>query len=66
MQEGAIDRAHIAAELAEVVSGRHPGRRRHDEITVFKSVGFALEDLATAELAWRLATEHGAGTRVSL
>jgi ornithine cyclodeaminase/alanine dehydrogenase-like protein (mu-crystallin family) len=66
MNEGAIDRSHIVADLAEVVTGRHPGRRRHDEITVFKSVGFALEDLATAELAWRLATERGVGTRVSL
>jgi ornithine cyclodeaminase/alanine dehydrogenase-like protein (mu-crystallin family) len=66
MQEGAIDRAHIAAELAEVVSGRHPGRRSDDTITVFKSVGFALEDLVTAELAWRLATDHGVGTSVPL
>jgi ornithine cyclodeaminase/alanine dehydrogenase-like protein (mu-crystallin family) len=66
MNEGAIDRSHVAAELAEVVTARHPGRSGRHEITVFKSVGFALEDLVTAELAWRLATERGVGTPVSL
>ncbi len=47
--EGAIGAADVAASLADLVCGRHPGRTRADEITVFKSVGFALEDLAAAE-----------------
>ena len=46
---GAIDIADIAAELADLARGAHPGRTRDDDITVFKSVGFALEDLAAAE-----------------
>ena len=49
MTSGAIDARRIAAELADLARGTHPGRTRSDEITVFKSVGFALEDLAAAE-----------------
>ncbi len=47
--EGAIGAERIAATLADLVCGRHAGRTRAGEITVFKSVGFALEDLAAAE-----------------
>jgi len=50
MQEGAITRDHIAADLHELVSGKKQGRRSPKEITVFKSVGCALEDLVAAEL----------------
>lgn len=56
LQEGAITRDHIAADLHEVVSGSKQGRRSPQEITVFKSVGCALEDLVAAELL--LATDH--------
>jgi len=50
LQEGAITRDHIAADLHELVSGSKQGRRSPDEITIFKSVGCALEDLVAAEL----------------
>lgn len=50
--EGAIAQAHVAAELAELCRGEHPGRRRAEEVTVFKSVGWAGEDLAAAVLAF--------------
>lgn len=50
LQEGAITRDHIAADLHELVSGSKQGRRSPEEITVFKSVGCALEDLVAAEL----------------
>ena len=46
---GAITGEGIAAELRDFARGTHPGRTRDDEITVFKSVGLALEDLAAAE-----------------
>ncbi|HTR59020.1 MAG TPA: ornithine cyclodeaminase family protein [Casimicrobiaceae bacterium] len=46
---GAIGKDKVAAELRDLARGAHPGRSRDDEITVFKSVGFALEDLAAAE-----------------
>ena len=66
LREGIIDRAHVGAELAEVVTGRRPGRRSADEITVFKSVGFALEDLAAAQLAYNRARAQGIGKEVNL
>lgn len=61
MAEGAFRREQIRAELAEVVSGRRPGRTSPDEVTLFKSVGFAIEDLAAAELAYRKACANGIG-----
>jgi ornithine cyclodeaminase/alanine dehydrogenase-like protein (mu-crystallin family) len=50
MQEQAITRGQIVADLHELISGKKQGRQNGEEITVFKSVGCALEDLATAEL----------------
>jgi len=55
---------HIRAELGEVLTGSHPGRADGDELTVFKSLGLAVEDLAAAELIVRKAREQGAGTEV--
>ena len=66
MKEGVLRRESVAAELTELVTGTKPGRRTPEDITFFKSVGFALEDLAAAELAYRLARERGAGMEVSL
>lgn len=54
----------IAAELGEVLVGAHPGRTSDEELTVFKSLGLAVEDLAAAELVVRRAREQGAGTEV--
>jgi ornithine cyclodeaminase len=50
LKEGAITRAHISSDLHQLVSGRTPPRRNAHEITLYKSVGAAIEDLATAEL----------------
>ena len=55
---------HIRAELGEVLIGAHPGRADGDELTVFKSLGLAVEDLAAAELIVRKAREQGIGTEV--
>ena len=66
LREGAISRDHVTAELAELVTGARPGRRHVEEITLFKSVGFALEDLATAQLAYNRAVALGVGTTVTL
>ena len=55
---------HIAAELGEVLIGSHPGRTGAAELTVFKSLGLGVEDLAAAELVVRTAREQGAGTEV--
>ena len=55
---------HIRAELGEVLIGSHPGRASSDELTVFKSLGLAVEDLAAAELIVRKAREQGIGVEV--
>jgi ornithine cyclodeaminase len=62
--DGAIGPEHIRAEIGEVAGGAAPGRRAEDEITVFESLGLAVEDLAAAVLAYRKAEELGAGTWV--
>lgn len=51
-KEGAVDDEHIRAELGELVTGTVSGRRSPEEITLFKSVGLAVEDLAAARLAY--------------
>ena len=66
LRDGIIERTHVAAELAEVVTGRRPGRTSDEEVTVFKSVGFALEDLAAARLAYDRARAQGIGKEVNL
>jgi ornithine cyclodeaminase/alanine dehydrogenase-like protein (mu-crystallin family) len=43
----------IFAEIGEVIAGTRPGRESNDEITLFKSVGVAVEDLASADLVYR-------------
>jgi ornithine cyclodeaminase len=50
---GVLKPADIKADLYELSRGLHPGRENADEITLFKSVGAALEDLAGAVLAWK-------------
>jgi alanine dehydrogenase len=50
--EGSWTMDHIKAELSELCTGLHAGRASEDEITVFKSVGYSLEDLVAAELAY--------------
>ena len=64
--EGAIGPESILAELGEVLIGKHPGRTSTNEITIFKSLGLAMEDLAAAEHCYRKALEQNAGTQVSI
>ena len=53
IDDGAIAREHVRAELAELCAGTHPGRTSRDAVTLFKSVGTALEDLCAARLVAR-------------
>ena len=62
--EGAVGPEHIKAELGEVLIGAHPGRQDESELTVFKSLGIAVEDLAAAELVVGRARERGVGAEV--
>jgi ornithine cyclodeaminase/alanine dehydrogenase-like protein (mu-crystallin family) len=65
IKEGRFGADHIVAELGELVQGA-PGRRGADEITLFKSLGLAVEDVTTADLAWRRAVERGIGQELTL
>jgi ornithine cyclodeaminase/alanine dehydrogenase-like protein (mu-crystallin family) len=57
---------HVRGELGEVLAGLAPGRRDDGELTLFRSLGLAVEDLAAAELAVAVARERGLGTEVEL
>jgi len=65
-REGLVGPDHIRGELGELVLGTVEGRRSDDEITLFKSLGIGVEDLAAAEHVLARAEAEGAGTVVSL
>ena len=64
--EGAIGDDHIAGELGAVLLGEVVGRRSNDEITLFKSLGIAIEDLAAAHYVYSQAVARGGGVSVPL
>ena len=64
--EGAIGDDHVQGELGEVLLGRVDGRRTDDELTVFKSLGLAVEDVASAHHIHARAQAVGLGTWVEL
>jgi ornithine cyclodeaminase/alanine dehydrogenase-like protein (mu-crystallin family) len=64
--EGKLDASRIHAELGEVLTGDRPGRTDIREITVFKSVGVGLQDVAAAAAAYAGALERGLGAHVDL
>jgi ornithine cyclodeaminase/alanine dehydrogenase len=64
--EGAITDDHIVGEIGAVLLGRVAGRISPADITVFKSVGMAVQDAVTAPLVYRRALEQGLGQRVAL
>lgn len=64
--EGAITPAHFADEIGEVAAGRKPGRVDDAQITMFKSVGVAIQDIATAALVVQRAEAMKLGVTVSL
>jgi ornithine cyclodeaminase len=68
LEQGAIpsDDAHVRAELGEVVAGLKPGRQSDEELTLFRSLGVAIEDLAAAQVAVAAARDADLGTVVEL
>jgi ornithine cyclodeaminase/alanine dehydrogenase-like protein (mu-crystallin family) len=66
MREGTLAEDVALVELGEVLSGRAPGRANAEELTVFVSLGLAVEDLAAAELTLRAAEAAGLGIEVAL
>jgi len=65
IKEGRISEDHIYAELGELITGAKQARSSRSEITLFKSVGLALQDAAAAARTYRLAKEKGVGTEVA-
>lgn len=66
MREGAIDESHIVAEIGEVLDGRRPGRGDPAEITLFDSLGLAIQDISAARAVYDRAVADGRGTMVEL
>ena len=66
LREGVIADNHIVAEIGAILTGSAEGRRDAKEITLFKSLGLAIEDLVCADYLHRAATEAKAGTWVDL
>ena len=66
IREGAVTGDHIQAELGEVIIGKNPGRRSPAELTLFKSLGLAVEDVASAAYIAERARETGTGQKVKM
>lgn len=66
LKEGAITQGHIRGEIGEVLAGTKLGRTKGSEITLYKSVGIAIQDVATARLVHQKAMEHKVGTTVEI
>jgi ornithine cyclodeaminase/alanine dehydrogenase-like protein (mu-crystallin family) len=64
MKEGAFTEDWIHASLGDIVAGKKPGRTSAEEITLFKSVGLAVQDVATAARVYSLARAAGVGTEI--
>ena len=61
-EAGLYDASQIHAEIGAIIAGDRPGRESDEEITFFKSVGLAAQDVAVARVVYRRALEQGAGT----
>jgi ornithine cyclodeaminase/alanine dehydrogenase-like protein (mu-crystallin family) len=66
IEDGLIGPGHLHAELGEVASGGKPGRQHAEQVTLFKSLGLAIEDVVSAGLAYRRALAAGRGIQVPL
>jgi ornithine cyclodeaminase/alanine dehydrogenase-like protein (mu-crystallin family) len=65
VNDGSLDPEELI-ELGEVVTGTQPGRTDNEQVTVFKSVGLAIQDLCAAAAALERASRDGVGTMVEL
>jgi len=66
IRDGLITPEHVHAELGELVSGTKPGRASAEQITLYKSVGVAVQDAAAAAIVLAQARERGAGRELAL
>lgn len=66
IREGRFTDGHVRGELGEVVLGRVAGRATTGEVTIFKSLGMAVEDVVAADLVLQRAIEQGSGAELTL
>ena len=66
IQEGRFGPDHVAGELGQLVAGAVDGRTSDTQVTIFKSLGMAVEDVMAADLAYRRAVEKGLGKEMEL
>ena len=66
IRDGLIDATHIHAEVGELVAGARPARTDASQLTLYKSVGVAVEDAAATALVLRLARERGVGKDITI
>ena len=66
IDEGLISPEHVHAEIGELLTGVRPGRTSVDQITLYKSVGIAAQDVAAANLVLTAARAAGLGVEVAL
>ena len=66
IERGLINADHVNAEIGELVAGSRPGRTSSQQITLYKSVGVAVQDAAAAALVLRAARDRGVGREVAL
>jgi ornithine cyclodeaminase/alanine dehydrogenase-like protein (mu-crystallin family) len=61
VETGLVEKGLVVPEIGEVLNGDHPGRTSETEITLFRSLGLAVEDIASAHLVYQRAMERGLG-----
>ena len=66
IERGLVGPEHVHAEIGELVMGMKPGRTSPEQITLYKSVGVAVQDCAAAGLVLEAARERGAGQEIEL
>jgi ornithine cyclodeaminase/alanine dehydrogenase-like protein (mu-crystallin family) len=66
IHQGLITADHVHAELGELISGSKPGRTAPDQITLYKSVGVAVQDAAATALVLASAREQSIGEQITL
>lgn len=65
LEKGVVTRAHVYAELGEIIAGRKAGRTSNDEIIIFDSTGTALQDVAASAIVYEKAVALGIGVNVN-
>jgi ornithine cyclodeaminase len=66
IREGVITAGHIHAELGELIAGTRPGRTTREQITLYKSVGVAVQDAVAVALVIAAARQQGMGLQITL